>query len=159
QMVEWEDATAEIRADIASIEDPVRNKMKSDTIDKFVPEVQEALSTEPAARTPLQKQYANLAETHMDITTEAMMGKMAKDDRERWNKLREQLKEFDHIKPNGTATAMLLTDVGRTAPKTHLLRRGIYDAPEEEVEPGILSFFDGSPLKTSPPESLPSTGR
>jgi hypothetical protein len=159
QMAEWEDATAEIRTEIASIEDPVRNKMKADTIDKFVPEVQEALSTEPVKRTPLQKQFANLAETHMDITTEAMMGKMAKEDRERWSKLRDNLKEFDSIKPRGSAVAMVLTDVGRTAPKTHLLRRGVYDAPEEEVEPGILSFFDAGPTQVSPPGSSKSTGR
>jgi Protein of unknown function (DUF1553)/Protein of unknown function (DUF1549) len=159
QMAEWEGVTAEIRAEMASIEDPVRNKMKSDTIEKFVPEVQEALSTEPAKRTPLQQQYANLAETHMDITTESMTGKMAKEDRERWSKLRDRLKEFDRMRPQVAAVAMVLTDVGRTAPKTHLLRRGAYNSPEEEVEPGILSFFDVNPAEVSPPGTLTSTGR
>jgi hypothetical protein len=125
-----------------------------------VPEVQEALATDRTKRTPLQHQLANLAETHMDITTEAMMGKMAKDDRERWTKLRDGLKDFDHLKPAIIPIAMTLTDVGPTPPKTFLLRRGNYNAPEDEVEPGILSYFDAAPAKIpSPAEEILSTGR
>jgi hypothetical protein len=160
RMKEWEVATATIRSEMTDIEEPVKQKMKKDTIDKFVPEVQEALAAEPAKRTPLQHQLANLAETHMDITTEAMMGKMAKEDRERWTKLRDGLKEFDHLKPAFTPIAMTLTDVGRTPPKTFLLRRGVYNSPEDEVDPGILSFFDAAAAKIpTPGESATSTGR
>ncbi len=160
RMKEWEETTTVIRTEMTAIEDPIKRRMKKDTIDKFVPEVQEALATEPAKRNPLQHQLANLAETHMDITTEAMMGKMAKDDRERWTKLRDSLKDFDHLKPAVNPIAMTLTDVGRTPPKTHLLRRGNYSAPEEEVEPGILSFFDASPAKIpTPADDISTTGR
>jgi len=160
RMKEWQDATATIRSEMTAIEEPVKQKMKKDTIDKFVPEVQEALAAEPATRTPLQHQLANLAETHMDITTEAMMGKMAKDDRERWTKLRDGLQEFDHLKPAIAPIAMTLTDVGRTPPKTFLLRRGVYNAQEDEVDPGILSFFDAASAKIPVPnESATSTGR
>jgi hypothetical protein len=158
RITEWEQATAEIRGEIASIEDPVRSKMKADTIEKFVPEVQEALSTEPGRRTPLQHQFVNLAETHMDISTESMMSKMAKDDRDRWSKLRESLKDYDGLKPPVPAQAMALADVGRAAPETYVLRRGVYNSPEEKVEPGILSFFDPNPLTVTPPGRA-STGR
>jgi hypothetical protein len=160
RMNAWEEATADIRGEIAAIEDPVKNRMKKDTIEKFVPEVQEALATDPARRTPLQRQFANLAETHMDITVEAMMGKMAKGDRERWTELRDSLKQFDGMKPSGAALAMLLTDVGPVAPATHVLRRGSTSAPEEEVEPGILSYFDPSPGATPErDEGAATTGR
>jgi hypothetical protein len=160
RMKEWEEATESIRTEMVSIENPVKQKMKKDTIDKFVPEVQEAIATEPAKRSPLQHQLANLAETHMDITTESMMSKMAKDDRERWTKLRDGLKEFDHLKPAFTPVAMTLTDVGRTPPRTFLLRRGVYNSPEDEVEPGVLSFFDSAAAKIpTPGEDAPSTGR
>jgi len=160
RMKEWEDATAPVRTEMASIADPVREKMRKSTIDKFVPEVQESLTTEPAARTPLQVQLANLAESHLDITTESMMSAMAKDDRERWTKLRDGLKEFDKLKPSVAPIAMALTDVGRTPPKTYLLRRGLYNALDDEVEPGFLSFFDSRPARIPPPaEDASSTGR
>jgi hypothetical protein len=158
QMAEWEDATANIRTEMASIEDPIRNKMRADTIDKFVPEVQEALGTDPSQRTPLQRQYANLADSHMDITMEAMMGKMSKDEKERWTKLRDSLNDFSRLKPPAADLAMILTDVGPEAPKTHVLRRGVYNAPEEEVDPGIPSFFDCNAAAISPNEAS-STGR
>jgi hypothetical protein len=160
QMKQWEDATAEIRTEMATIEEPVKGKMIRETTEKFIPEVQEALATEPAKRTPLERQLANLAETHMEISTEAMVGKMAKGDRERWTQLRDSLSEFDRLKPAVSAVAMVLTDVGGTAPKTHLLRRGAYSTPEDEVEPGILSFFDARPSTIPQPDAAAtSTGR
>ena len=143
---EWEEATASVREEMGAIEDPVKDKLRKDTIDKFVPEVQQALAAKPSERTPLQAQLASLADSHMDITTESMMSKMAKDDRDRWTKLRESLKEFDKLKPVA-ATAMALTDVGRTPPPTFLLRRGLYNSPDEEVAPGVLTFFDSVPAK------------
>ena len=160
QFQEWEQATAPIRQEMESIEDPVRRRMQKDTIDKFVPEVQEALSVEASARSPLQSQLANLAETHMDITTDAMVGKMSKDDRDRWTKLRDSLKELDRLKPAGSGVAMTVHDVGRTAPPTYLLRRGLYNAPEEEVAPGFPSYFDTTPASVpARADEATSTGR
>jgi len=156
---EWEELTASIRAEMSAIEAPVMSRMRKDSIDKFVVEVREALAVDPAQRTPLEKQLAGLAETHMEITTDAMVNKMPKDDRDRWTKLRDSLKEFDKLKPR-MPMAMVLTDVGREAPKTYVLRRGLYNAPEDEVEPGVLSYFDTDAAKIADrPESASTTGR
>jgi hypothetical protein len=52
-----------------------------------------------------------------------------------------------------------MIDDSAQAPKTHLLRGGAWDAPEEEVEPGFLTILDPKPATIVKPESLTSTGR
>jgi hypothetical protein len=154
QMKEWEEATAAIRAEMDAIETPVKERMRQDTMEKFVTEVREAMAIDPGQRTPLQQQYASMAEGKLEITTDAMVGKMTKDDRDRWTKLRDSLKELDKLRPPSRPLAMILTDVGREAPPTYLLRRGLYNAPEEEVDPGFLSILDSRPPEIRSP--LPS---
>ena len=40
-----------------------------------------------------------------------------------------------------------------------MLRRGIYDAQKEEVEPGFLTILKPHPAKVVPPDGVNSTGR
>ncbi|MBI3262612.1 MAG: DUF1549 domain-containing protein, partial [Acidobacteria bacterium] len=154
----WEDVTATIRAEMDSIEQPVLRAMRQDTMEKFVPAVRDALTAEPDQRTPLQRQLASMAEHKLEITTDGMLGRMAKADRERWTKLRDSLKEFEPVKPPGLPIAMALTDIGRQAPKTYLLRRGIYDAPAEEVEPGFPSALRPQVARTDTGLAQPAAG-
>ncbi len=47
----------------------------------------------------------------------------------------------------------------RTAPKTHVLSVGVYDAPLQEVEPGFLTILNPAPAKIEPLHGQDSTGR
>ena len=44
-----------------------------------------------------------------------------------------------------------MTDLSRTAPATHVLAVGVYNAPKEEVQPGFLTLLDPAPAKIEPP--------
>jgi len=56
--------------------------------------------------------------------------------------------------------AMVLTDIGPTAPATHLLKRGDWRHPGKEVTPGFLSALDSRPARVSIPKpAATTTGR
>src|SRR5262249_16023990 len=55
--------------------------------------------------------------------------------------------------------AQVMVDQGREAPETHVLAKGVWDAPLEEVQPGFLSILDPMPARIDPPAGLNSTGR
>src|SRR5204863_8482874 len=44
-------------------------------------------------------------------------------------------------------------------PETHVLRRGVYDAPKEEVPPGFLQILDPKPTRIVAPKGAHSSGR
>src|SRR5262249_50810646 len=45
------------------------------------------------------------------------------------------------------------------APATHILAKGVWDAPLAEVQPGFLSILDPNPAKVVSPEGLNTSGR
>jgi len=55
--------------------------------------------------------------------------------------------------------AETMQDQGREAPPTHILSKGIWDAPLDEVQPGFLSILDPAPARITPPVDLKSSGR
>jgi hypothetical protein len=52
-----------------------------------------------------------------------------------------------------------MKDLGRTAPATHILSVGVYDARQQEVGPGFLTILDTSSPRVEPPQGVESTGR
>lgn len=57
------------------------------------------------------------------------------------------------------AKALAVTESGRSAPVTHLLRRGNPGSPGEAVEPGFLSVLGSAIPSITPPTSGGSSGR
>ena len=57
------------------------------------------------------------------------------------------------------AKALVVTEAGRSAPVTHLLRRGNPGSPGEAVEPGFLSVLGAAIPSVTPPASGRSSGR
>lgn len=57
------------------------------------------------------------------------------------------------------AKALAVTESGRSAPVTHLLRRGNPGSPGEAVEPGFLSVLSSAIPSITPPTSGGSSGR
>jgi hypothetical protein len=153
----WEEQTTDIRRGMAEIEQPHRAHLRREGKKVFPPDVQQAIDTDPAERTPAQQQVAALAERQMEVKTDAMVARMNAADRKRWNELRDQLKQFDAQRPPDLPVAMAIGDVGREPPKTFLLRRGNWDMPGPEVEPGFLSILDPRPAAVPQP-SLAATG-
>ena len=54
--------------------------------------------------------------------------------------LKAELAQFDAINPGELPEGIGMADLGRSAPATHVLAVGVYDAPKEEVQPGFLTL-------------------
>jgi uncharacterized protein DUF1553/uncharacterized protein DUF1549/cytochrome c len=155
----WEERTAAIRTDLAALEAPVRKKIYEDKFDKFPPDVQEAITTDPRRRTALQWQLALKAAPQIEVGDSEVGAAMKGADRERWQLLTQRLNSFKPMKPVPLPEAIGITDVGREAPETFTLAVGVYDAPVEKVAPGFPSCLDPRPVVTAAPPGMATTGR
>jgi Protein of unknown function (DUF1553)/Protein of unknown function (DUF1549) len=159
QYAEWDTKTKDIRAEMHKVIEPELQALYKENFDKFPPEIQSAITTEAAERTPIQWQMYYKARTQLVHSEEEAAGELQDAARGRWNALKADLAKFDGIKPAPEPVAQAMIDNGREAPKTHVLAVGVYDAYKEEVEPGFLSILDPGPAQIVPPADLNSTGR
>jgi hypothetical protein len=91
--------------------------------------------------------------------TKAVVAKLKGEEKKRWEALKAELDGFSDLRPANLRLGTGMTDVGSEAPKTYVLRRGIYDVPKEEVEPGFLSILDPHATRIVAPKRVDSTGR
>jgi hypothetical protein len=139
--------------------EPELRALYKENFDKFPPEIQSAITTAPAERTPIQWQMYYKARPQLDHSEEEADGELRDAARQRWDALKADLAKFDAIKPALEPVAQAMIDNGRESPKTHVLAVGVYDAYKEEVQPGFLSILDPGPAPVLPPADLNSTGR
>ena len=155
---EWEGKTRDIRTAINEILEEGRRNLTKDAIGMFPKEAQEAVFTPAEKRTAMQWQvyYRSANRIPKDAAVEkALKGEV----KERYAALKKQLAEFDSIKPPDPPVAEAMVDQGREAPATHVLAKGVWDAPLDEVQPGFLSILNPNPAKIVPPEGIQSSGR
>jgi hypothetical protein len=153
----WEAATESIRGEIASIEQPHRERAARGAIAKFPTEIQGLFDKPESERTPQEVQLAALAyrQVALEHDKEPVLTGQEQSRREA---LRKRLTTFDHLRPAPLPEVMAATDVGPTAPPTFIpgARRA------GSVEPGFLSALDPAPapidLLPGPP-AVKSTGR
>src|SRR5205823_5001302 len=79
--------------------------------------------------------------------------------RKHWDDLETQLDEFKSLHPGPMPIGMGIVDLSDAAPKTFLLKRGNYDAPKDEVQPGFLTLISAKPADIVKPAKLKTTGR
>ncbi|WP_165073897.1 PSD1 and planctomycete cytochrome C domain-containing protein [Paludisphaera rhizosphaerae] len=156
---EWEEASAEVRAKIAEIEKPYRQKKAATAVSLFTADLQTLLATPDEKLSPYDRQIKALANRQViedgDDPLTATTIKTA--DRPRWQALIDELKTFNSIKPAPLPVAMGVRDVCVEAPPTTIPggRKGT-----TPIEPGCPSVFDPAPTAVSPCSSAPaSTGR
>jgi hypothetical protein len=158
QRSDWENQTREIRAKIDEILASVRVERLKEDIGMFPKEAQEAVFTPPDQRTPMQWQMVYRSASRLPSNRElerALKG----DAKQRYADLQKELAEFDNLKPADPPVAEAIFDGGRAAPPQFILSKGVWDAPLDEVQPGVLSILDPAPAKIVAPEGLNSTGR
>lgn len=161
----WEEKTREIREAMDAIEKPKRDALVKEYFDKYPPEIQTILKKSDAERNAFEKQMARKARQYLDPNshefvgdTEAVVGKLKGAEKERWRELKAELDQFAHLHPGNLPTGTGVADIGREAPKTYVLGRGVYDKPQEEIQPGFLTILNPQPAKIMAPTSLASTG-
>lgn len=160
RQAEWEQATAEVRAEMESIVAPRRAAVLEDALLKFEPDIRGAMATAPEARTAMQQQLCTqvmkfVSPKLRDAPEKGLKGEA----KERYEALKRQLAEFDHLKPASLPTAMAVSDASAIAPPTHRLAVGNYRAPLEEVQPGFPKFLGDSEPKFASATDANTTGR
>src|SRR5262249_58457723 len=103
-----------------------------------------------------QMYYRSASRLPKDAALERSLKGPAK---ESYDALKKQLAQYDSIKPPDPPVAEVMVDQGREAPLTHILAKGVWDAPLETVQPGFLSILEPNLAQIVPPEGLESTGR
>jgi hypothetical protein len=126
---------------------------------RFPEEIQAVFSMKAEERNAYQWQMYHKAKPQVTFSDAEISGKLKGEAKTRYQELRRQLDAFEDIRPRDLATAQVMIDDSAHAPKTHLLRGGAWDAPDETVEPGFLTILDPKPAAIVKPASLDSTGR
>ena len=138
----WEAKTADVRAEIARIEDPYRTKEAVKARGRFSDEYAALLDIPEAKRTPLQQQIAAMVEKQVYTRSGDVTAKMKAPEKERMGELKTKLAAHAKDKPADPPRVMGMADVGPVAPPTRLLKRGDWRKPAAELVPGFLSAFD-----------------
>jgi hypothetical protein len=157
QLHEWETQTAELRREMEALEAPYRKKFAAQRRARFPKEYQDLIDVPVEQRQPLQQQLVTMVLKQMETTTGEVVQAMKPDVKQHWQGLSKQMADWARLKPPAPPTALVLTDVGPTAPPTHLLRRGDWRHPAQEIEPGFIAVLDARPPSQSPRER--TTGR
>ncbi len=146
QLVVWQEATTDVRQQLAAIEDPIRQSTMRTTRVKFTDDLLEMLAKSPAERTPLESQLAYLVEYQVtDGEGKADVGTKLKGEKKiEWQTLKDELAKFDHLKPQPVAFIPSVTDVGPIAPEVTIPGR----RDQEVIEPGPLTVLENLPAGT-----------
>ena len=138
----WDDKTKAIREQIAALLEPKKQKILKEFVDKYPPEIQAVIAKPPAERNPFEWQMYAKAKPYLSIDDDTASKALSHDDRKKYDALVTELNQFASIDPGEFPVGIGMHDLGRTAPATHRLNVGVWDAPLEEVQPGFLSIVD-----------------
>jgi mono/diheme cytochrome c family protein len=153
----WEEATADIRRQLADIERPVL--IRHATGQKptmFPPEIQSMIAKRPEERTPHEHQIAELAARQFEFHPEKLGEQLDEAAATKRQQLLDQLRGHDALKPEPLPTqAFVAGDVGPLAPATFIPD----DRSQRPVAPGFLTLLDPAPATIAPPAIPATTGR
>lgn len=157
----WEAATADIRRQIDAILESERSEIAKSSLEKYEASIQQCYLTLDAERTPEQQRIADMVARRMAYQLEdSMPNRLDKERRQQYDELRQQLAQFDHLRPAEQPRVMAVADLGTAAPVTHLLEGGNLTRPLHPLEPGFPEFLSSaSPQQFSSAAHEHSTGR
>ena len=156
----WLEATRSIRDEIETILDPLREASIKDALQKFEPDVRQAIEKPPSQRTVLDEQICVQAMKYVTPKLHAMDKGLKGEKKQRYEELRAELAKFDHLKPAALPTAMTVTDGASQPPATFRLVLGNYRKPLDAVQPGFPTFLGASDLpNVELADGVQSTGR
>ncbi|HUQ71094.1 MAG TPA: DUF1549 domain-containing protein, partial [Planctomycetaceae bacterium] len=151
-MREWNEKTAEIRAQLAEIEAKPRASAAEDAIIKFPDDVLAMIRKPVAERTPYEHQIAELSYRQVTYEWDRIERKLKADEKDRYLALKKELSAFDKIKPPALPAIDAATDLGPHAAEVLIPKRG-----QEPVAPGYLTILDPEPAAITPIDGNPNT--
>jgi len=155
----WENQTKPVRDKIAALLAPEKASILKDFVDKYPSEIQSILVKPAAERTPYEAMMYAKAKPYLNIDDDAAAKQLKGDKKKEYTALLAELKQFASIDPGEAPVGTGMRDIGASAPPTHRLNVGVYDAKAEEVQPGFLSIIDPNTPSIIPPAGLNTTGR
>lgn len=141
QQAQWEQATADIRAKMEAMINPLLEPRVERALTRFTDDLQAMVRKPAEKRDSLEKQLAGLCErqmVHERKTFDPMKSLKTEEAKTAYKALEEELKKFDHLKPKPLLDAFVATDTGTKAPSNALkTRKG-----EQEIAPGFLALLE-----------------
>jgi hypothetical protein len=153
----WEKATRGLRAEMDALLADKRAELRQHALTKFRLEIQQAVLTPAAQRTPYQEQIALLAEKQLQREETLAPTRLPEDRKKRYQELEGRLAAA--VAPEALPPVLAVVDVGREAPPVHRLAGGDWRKPTQEVRPGFPHVLGDVPPDTHLDAPLPSTGR
>jgi hypothetical protein len=152
----WEGQTAELRGQIEALLAPYKTRAAEWAITKFPPTIQAILRKPESQRSPLERQWGELAYRQVAYEHDRLLPQLKPADKERHGSLVRALSEYDGLKPPPLPVALTVRDVGPEAPDVF-----IPGHPGEPIAPGIPAVLsvDSQAATVRPQGSASSTGR
>ncbi|MSU50474.1 MAG: DUF1553 domain-containing protein [Opitutus sp.] len=154
-MALYNEQTKALQAKITALEEPYRKTIYARKLAKLSPEAQAAHQVPKEQRTTEQENLVLETNYLVEIAAKELLAAMKNPDRDRHRDLLEELKPFP--KPPPLPATLALQNGGPA--KTHVLFRGDYNQPGDEVTAGFPLVLIGTDAARASPSSLPPTGR
>jgi hypothetical protein len=149
----WEEKTADIRKQMADIEEPYRAKAVAKERMRFDSDYAKLLDLPEEKCTPFERQIRAMVAAQVYSAKRVPASSLAKGaDKEKWEALSKELAKFDADKPKPPTTAMAMSEVGPTPPPQRLLKRGNWRTPGKELSLGVLTAITEDVPKAKPTE-------
>ncbi len=175
QQAVYREATKDIRDKQRKILDLVRDKGTKYQKERYLTDSRDALFKPEAQWTPLDRwvnwRHKAVFNAGTDLGGYLKQAAEDKDNREydaslvepyrEYQKLTEELKKFDHLKPKVPNAAQLTTalELGKDAPATFVRFGGIHERPLDEVQPGIPALWNPNKEQLTITPTDKSSGR
>jgi hypothetical protein len=137
QQAKWEDAAGEVLAKIDTLLEPYHDRKWETTVDKFPLDIQACFHKPVRERTSWEHQMAYLVARQFEEEGGGPLANMKKEDKEKYAALQEELKAFDHLKPQPLPQLMAATDFAGSVSPTIVPG----DTDEMPIEPGCLEVL------------------
>ncbi|MDB6155646.1 MAG: Planctomycete cytochrome, partial [Chthoniobacteraceae bacterium] len=153
KLAPWEQKTAALRAQIATLEAPYRQKAAEEAIGKFPEEIQALIHKPVSERAPLEHQLAELAYRQVDYEFGRLLTHVPDKAKKELIDLQKELTRFDKEKPQPLPVAFGVGDVGPIAPVVRIPKKEQLG----DIAPGFLTIFGEEPARIEAKTN--STGR
>ncbi|WP_020468147.1 DUF1549 and DUF1553 domain-containing protein [Zavarzinella formosa] len=142
--------TAPLKAKVAAIDGPYRQKVREAKRLKLEPAIKTAMETPDKARTEEQKQLARDAETLLKVTWDEIYAALSPEDKVKREALRAEMHTLEAQMPAQPGIAWAMAD-DEKIPATHILKRGEVKRKGEVVQPAFPRVIDENPAKADAP--------
>ncbi len=142
QQTAWNEATQDVRAQLDKLSEPYQKQVRETVVGKFPLEIQACIAKPPAARTSWDHQMAYLMQRQVADEGGGPRKVMPKEVQAEYDRLKQELAEFDDLKPRPSPVVMTVADApGEMSPT--VIPQGTSGTA---VEPGFLSVLADQPM-------------